>query len=250
MTAAQSAGGGRPGPAASYRGMAGGVGLGLGACGVVLANPPVWPLVLPFALLWLGAPALAWRLSQPGTAAPAIVSPRDARELRLIARRTWRYFETFVTEASHHLPPDNFQEMPRPVVAQRTSPTNIGLYLLSTVVARDMGWIGQGETLRRLEETMATMQRMRRFRGHFFNWYDTADLRVLPRPMFPRSTAAISPGTCWPSRSPAGTGRRRCPGMFCTPALPMRWRWRARTGKARPSFWRGCRRRAPTRSRR
>nr|RDS94800.1 glycosyl transferase [Cereibacter sphaeroides f. sp. denitrificans] len=180
VTAAQSAGGGRPGPAASYRGMAGGVGLGLGACGVVLANPPVWPLVLPFALLWLGAPALAWRLSQPGTAAPAIVSPRDARELRLIARRTWRYFETFVTEASHHLPPDNFQEMPRPVVAQRTSPTNIGLYLLSTVVARDMGWIGQGETLRRLEETMATMQRMRRFRGHFFNWYDTADLRVLP----------------------------------------------------------------------
>lgn len=181
VTAAQSAGGRRPGLAGSYRGMAGGAGLGLGVSGAaLLLNPPVWPLVLPFALLWLAAPALAWRISRPGRAGLAPVTPQDARHLRLIARRTWRYFETFVTEASHHLPPDNFQETPRPVIAQRTSPTNIGLYLLSTVVARDMGWIGQERALRRLEETLATLQRMRRFRGHFFNWYDTTDLRVLP----------------------------------------------------------------------
>ena len=66
----------------------------------------------------------------------------DARALRLIARRTWRFFETFVTPADHMLPPDNFQEDPVPALAHRTSPTNLGLYLLSVVSARDFGWTG------------------------------------------------------------------------------------------------------------
>ena len=62
--------------------------------------------------------------------------------LRLAARRTWRFFETFVTAADHMLPPDNFQEEPKPVIAHRTSPTNLGLYLLSVIAARDFGWLG------------------------------------------------------------------------------------------------------------
>ena len=77
------------------------------------------------------------------------------------------------------LPPDNFQEDPKPVVAQRTSPTNIGLYLLSTVAARDFGWIGTIEAVQRIEATLATMERLKRHRGHFYNWYDTSDLRPL-----------------------------------------------------------------------
>ncbi|MEO8531112.1 MAG: glucoamylase family protein, partial [Deltaproteobacteria bacterium] len=60
-----------------------------------------------------------------------------------------------------------------------TSPTNIGLYLLSTVVARDMAWISQDAALTRLEQTLATMGRMARMRGHFYNWYNTRDLAVL-----------------------------------------------------------------------
>src|SRR6266446_4896484 len=76
---------------------------------------------------------------------------RRGRALRLIARRTWRFFSTFVGPEDHALPPDNFQETPSPVVAHRTSPTNIGLYLLSTVAARDFGWIGTLDTVERLE---------------------------------------------------------------------------------------------------
>ena len=60
----------------------------------------------------------------------------------MIARRTWRFFETFVTAADHMLPPDNFQEDPAPALAHRTSPTNLGLYLLSVATARDFGWLG------------------------------------------------------------------------------------------------------------
>ena len=71
------------------------------------------------------------------------------------------------------------QEDPTSEVAHRTSPTNIGLYLLSVVCARDFGWIGAAQTIDRLEATLATMARMPRFRGHFYNWYDTRDLRAL-----------------------------------------------------------------------
>ena len=77
------------------------------------------------------------------------------------------------------LPPDNFQEEPTPAIAHRTSPTNIGLYLLSVASARDFGWIGATQAIERLEATLATMNRLQRFRGHFYNWYDTRDLRVL-----------------------------------------------------------------------
>jgi hypothetical protein len=84
-----------------------------------------------------------------------------------------------VTEADNFLPPDNFQETPKPVVAQRTSPTNIGLYLLSVTAAHDMGWIGQRRAPCPAGADAATMQRMPRFRGHLYNWHDTRDLRVL-----------------------------------------------------------------------
>src|SRR5208282_4258170 len=107
------------------------------------------------------------------------VSADDTQALRLIARRTWRFFETFVTAADHMLPPDNFQEDPAPALAHRTSPTNLGLYLLSTVTARDFCWLGTTEAAERLDATLGTMARLARFRGHFYNWYDTGDLRPL-----------------------------------------------------------------------
>ena len=118
------------------------------------------------------------------------MSDGDARALRLTARRTWRFFETFVTPADNMLPPDNFQEDPAPVLAHRTSPTNIGLYLLSVVSARDFGWIGTVEAVERLEATLATMSGMERFRGHFYNWYDTRDLR----PLDPRYVSSVDSG--------------------------------------------------------
>ncbi|MFL9828683.1 GH36-type glycosyl hydrolase domain-containing protein [Rhodoplanes sp. SY1] len=180
-TAAQSTGRPRLGVRGFYHDMAGGTALGAAAAaGTVLVAPSSWPLALPFGLLWLAAPALAERASRsPRIAGRAAASDRDAQALRLVARRTWRFFETFVTPDDGMLPPDNFQEDPRPVVAHRTSPTNMGLYLLSAVAARDLGWAGTTETVARLEATLAAMQALPRFRGHFYNWYGTRDGRVL-----------------------------------------------------------------------
>jgi cyclic beta-1,2-glucan synthetase len=146
----------------------------------VVLKPGAWPVAGPLVLLWGLAPILAWRISVPARIAPlTVLSSRDTRSLRLIARQSWRFFERFVDQEGHSLPPDNFQEDPEPVEAHRTSPTNLGLYLLSTVTAHDFGWIGIVDTSERLEATMGTMSGMRRVRGHFLNWYDTRDLRPL-----------------------------------------------------------------------
>lgn len=131
------------------------------------------------AALWFVAPYVAARTSTPDTPTDPRGTPEDLEELRVIARRTWHFFDTFVTEAEHHLPPDNFQEEPEPVVAHRTSPTNIGLYLLSIVTARDLGWIGLADATDRIEATLGTVQRLKTHRGHLLNWYDTTTLQPL-----------------------------------------------------------------------
>ncbi|MDP1748084.1 MAG: glucoamylase family protein [Reyranella sp.] len=161
--------------------MAGSLAVASGAAIFVFyAGPAALPVAAPILLSWFLSPAIArWVSLAQADAGRLAIPSADVRSLRLIARRTWRFFETFVTEAEHMLPPDNFQEDPKPIVARRTSPTNIGLYLLSTVAARDFGWIGTIEAVQRIEATLATMERLKRFRGHFFNWYDTSDLRPL-----------------------------------------------------------------------
>ena len=145
----------------------------------------------PFSSLWAAAPAVARWISLPRTIATTEpLTLADAGALRLIARRTWRYFATFVTPEDHALPPDNFQETPSPVVAHRTSPTNIGLYLLATVAARDFGWLGTIDTVERLERTLETMRRLERFRGHFYNWYETRRCE----PLEPKYVSSVDSG--------------------------------------------------------
>ncbi|MGE5314302.1 MAG: GH36-type glycosyl hydrolase domain-containing protein, partial [Acidobacteriota bacterium] len=165
-----------------YRRMAGGVALA-GVAGLSLLSVPqsgAWQIAAPFVVLWLLSPLTAQRTSRPRTdAATEPLSIDEAQTLRLIARRTWRYFETFVTAEDHLLPPDNFQEEPTPKIAHRTSPTNLGLYLLSTVAANDFGWQGSYDTTARIESTLSTLNTLERFRGHFYNWYDTQSLRAL-----------------------------------------------------------------------
>ena len=192
VTAAQAKAGLRLDLRGFYRRMAGGVALAvLSAAAIAWGRPAAWPFALPFLLLWVTSPVLARWISVPLPAARTRpLSPADAQALRLVARRTWHFFSTFVGPEDHALPPDNFQEDPSPVVAHRTSPTNLGLYLLSTTAAHDFGWIGTLDAVDRLEATLETMSRLERFRGHFFNWYDTADCR----PLNPRYVSSVDSG--------------------------------------------------------
>ena len=134
------------------------------------------------SVAWLLAPESRSR-SARRSRAPSSCSTRDQRATALrYALRHWRFFDRFVTAETHWLIPDNFQETPEPVVAPRTSPTNIGLQLLATMSACDLGFLTRGEMIDRLERAFDSLERMPRLRGHLFNWYDLSDLRVLDPP--------------------------------------------------------------------
>src|SRR5690606_11664412 len=104
----------------------------------------------------------------------------DRAYLFQVAEDTWRFFEAVVGPEDHHLPPDNLQCEPDMVVAHRTSPPNMGLYLLSVCCARQFGWIDTPTMARRLEATLTTMGNPPRHRGHSYNGYDTQRLVILP----------------------------------------------------------------------
>ncbi len=144
-----------------------------------------------FAIFWSSSPAFAWLISRSAETEDRLhVAPQDVPTLRTIARRTWHYFETFVTAEQNFLPPDNFQEIPNKVIAMRTSPTNIGVYLLSVVSARDFGWISLNDAVSRIDATMLTIEKMERYRGHLYNWYDTSN----KRPLYPLYVSSVDSG--------------------------------------------------------
>jgi cyclic beta-1,2-glucan synthetase len=152
----------------------------------ILAPAGLW------LVLWLASPAIAWRL---------IVHPRvrsrrervtegDQAYLRGIARRTWRFFSAFVGEETSWLPPDNYQASHTGQVAQRTSPTNIGLWLLSALAAGDLGYVADDRIITWLRRTLETVRKLERYQGHLLNWYD---LRTL-LPLEPRYVSSVDSG--------------------------------------------------------
>ena len=144
-----------------------------------MQSVPHFLVTLPMMVLWGAAPVIAWRISQPLQRVRTISTEADVLFLRRIARKTWRFFETFVVPEDHWLAPDNFQEDPKGEVAHRTSPTNMGLQLLSTLTAYDLGYVPVDDLVERISRVMYTLAGMERFRGHFYNWYDTSTLQPL-----------------------------------------------------------------------
>jgi cyclic beta-1,2-glucan synthetase len=141
-------------------------------------------------ILWLASPAIAWWISKPLRVREAHITPEQQHLLRGTARRTWRYFETFMGQEDNHLPADNYQEYPVEVTAHRTSPTNIGLGLVSVLAACDFGYISAGEMTGRISKAFATLDKLERYRGHFYNWYDTLTLK----PLLPNYVSTVDSG--------------------------------------------------------
>jgi cyclic beta-1,2-glucan synthetase len=157
---------------------------------LTFAHPYALFAAAPLLLLWFLAPALAWWISLPATRRSAQLTDDQQLFLRKLARRTWSFFEAHVGPADNWLPPDNMQEQPSPVVAHRTSPTNIGMALLANLTAWDFGFIGATALLERTRATLASMALLERHRGHFYNWYDTRTLA----PLHPKYVSAVDSG--------------------------------------------------------
>ncbi len=147
---------------------------------LAMARPEALAAAIPLLATWTASPAIAWWLSRPRQRGQAKLSAGQLRFLRILARKTWAFFDSFVGPADHWLPPDNVQEQPIAVIAHRTSPTNIGLALLSNLAAYDLGYLTTGRLLERTAQTFATLDLLERFEGHFYNWYDTETLKPLP----------------------------------------------------------------------
>ncbi len=157
---------------------------------LVIWQPQAVGASVPLMMLWVLSAEIAHRISQPSTSKREKLTMTEQRRLHSLARRTWLFFEEFIDPEDNWLPPDHYQESPRGVVAHRTSPTNIGLYLLSTLAAYDLGYISLLNLSLRLQDTFSTLDKLDRHRGHFLNWINTLTLQPLP----PRYVSTVDSG--------------------------------------------------------
>ncbi|NCC84704.1 MAG: cyclic beta 1-2 glucan synthetase, partial [Clostridia bacterium] len=157
---------------------------------LAVSTPQVLPTAGALLAIWLFSPAIVWWISRAIPRRKDALTKEQILFLRGTARKTWAFFETFVGPEDQWLPPDNFQEHPAPVIAHRTSPTNMGLALLANLSAYDFGIISTGKFLDRTTKTLHTMGTLERYKGHFFNWYDTLTLAPLP----PRYISSVDSG--------------------------------------------------------
>jgi cellobiose phosphorylase len=157
---------------------------------ILAAGPGRLVVAAPFLLLWLLAPPIAYKLSIPVGRRVRPLAADERAMLRKTARKTWRYFDTFETPAESWLPPDNYRENDGGAVAHRTSPTNIGMSLLSALAAHDLGYLTTSALLGRIDRMLTTLEGLERYRGHFLNWYDTSTLA----PLHPRYVSTVDSG--------------------------------------------------------
>ncbi|TVP76235.1 MAG: hypothetical protein EA352_06265 [Gemmatimonadales bacterium] len=151
----------------------------VGAAGLLLL-PISFPVAAtPLLALWLASPLVGhWaRRSHRPIRDPRGVFPREAA--RTLARRTWGYYEAFQGPEGNWMAPDHFQESPGREVARRTSPTNLGMGLVAVATAWDLGFVDTGRFVARVRANLDGMHRLPRYRGHFYNWYDTVDCKPL-----------------------------------------------------------------------
>ncbi len=157
---------------------------------ILFIHPASLLAALPLLILWLIGPEVTMLLNRPRHKAVKPLGSKDRFFLRDLARRTWLYFETFAGPQDGWLPPDNYQGEPHPEIAHRTSPTNIGMMMLSTASAWDFGYLGAEELAARTSNIYSSLDRLETHRGHFLNWYNTVDLQ----PLEPRYVSVVDSG--------------------------------------------------------
>ena len=186
-----------------------------GAAVAVGVRNAEWLAVIP--ALWLVSPFPAWIISRPSARRAPPLTADQTLFLRKLARRTWGYFEHFVVEEQSWLPADNFQETPKPRIAGRTSPTNIGMALLSDLAACDLGYASGRRLIERTERCFGTLDKLERYHGHFLNWFGTRTLQ----PLLPRYVSTVDSGNFVACLLTLQEGFNELPRL---PILPARWR--------------------------
>ncbi|CAM3750570.1 Protein NdvB [Pseudomonas reidholzensis] len=177
----------------------------------LLLQPQALLVAAPILALWLLGPGLAWWLSRSRSRTVFVPTPEERAFLQRLARSNWAFFDQYVSAQDNWLPPDNVQEPPYPNVAHRTSPTNIGMALLAHLAAHDFGYLSGARLLERLTLMLDSLSRLERYKGHFYNWYDTRTLQ----PLAPLYVSTVDSGNL------AGLLLTLRPGLLGLPDAPL-----------------------------
>ena len=156
---------------------------------MIVLRPSALPIAAPILVVWACAGLLSRWLNRPLRPGTREITRDDEEFLRTTALRTWRFFRSFSNEKSHWLIPDTVQDNPR-IVIEHISPTNLGLMLDARIAAYEFGYIDLRELITATEGTLATLRRLPRFRGHFFNWYHIVSLQ----PLDPKFVSTVDSG--------------------------------------------------------
>ncbi|WP_369793210.1 glucoamylase family protein [Halobacillus sp. BBL2006] len=99
-----------------------------------------------------------------------------SKQLKAVSKKTYRYFEDFTVEKTG-LPYDavRYNEDGEMTAQKHTSPTNIGMYMMSTIAAEETGLISRKESIEKIQTTLNSLEDMKKWNGLFYNWYNTSD---------------------------------------------------------------------------
>ncbi len=168
----------------------------LGVLGILLllVLPQSWSSIFLFAIsvLWIIAPAIMWYISKEIKEVDKLgeLNEQEKNYLLEIGKKTWQYFKDNLNDITHYLPPDNYQEDRKNKIVLRTSPTNIGLGLLSVVSSYDLEYENLEQTLNLLDKMISTICELPKWNGHLYNWYDLETLQ----PLKPRYVSSVDSG--------------------------------------------------------
>ena len=166
------------------------VGIGIIFISILNASMLVTIINAFIGALWIVSPYIAYSLSIPYEEDKFELSHGEKTFLRDNTRRIWAYYEDFVNDENNYLAPDNYQEKPYKGIANRTSPTNIGMGLMSNIAAYDLGYLSLGGVIDRIELILEGMRKLDKFKGHYLNWYDTRKCE----PLWPKYISTVDSG--------------------------------------------------------
>ena len=178
---------------------------------VFLRHPESVFVALPILILWALAGGITAWLNNPPQRTRAELTAEEDTFLRQLALRTWRYFNQFGGESHNYLIPDNVEEEGL-FEAGRVSPTNFGLLLNARQAASTFGYLTIPEFIELTEHSLQTYDKLEKFRGHIYNWYDTRTLV----PIRPITISSVDSGNLAASFYTLRTG---CRGLLREPLL-------------------------------
>ena len=134
--------------------------------------------------LWIITPIIMWYISKENKKEKPIekLNKEEKEYILEIGKKTWQFFETYLTEENNYLIPDNYQEDRKEKIVSRTSSTNIGLSLLAVISAYDLKYIELEKAIDLISKIINTIESLAKWNGHLYNWYNIKT----KEPLYPR----------------------------------------------------------------